>query len=145
MEKRQHRKWFVHRGGQFSNEEPFMSRIEIWDIRLWRSTAAIRKVLDAFLIHPVLTKYGDRQGGQIYSDVVVGVELEQKTCRFRRRGDLKMIYLHLRQTCQRCPSPCDRLIATMVRYPLDQMMLVNRPPSHWSLRKGELYVFQTYF
>ena len=45
--------------------------------------------------HMTLTGYG----GQICSNVFVGVLSEQTTCRSRRRGDPWIIYRHLRHTC----------------------------------------------
>jgi hypothetical protein len=89
----------------FSNAGPAVSLIEICDMRSWPcSTAAMM-----FSTLSSSTSYQQRmpigKGGQMSSDVRVGVVSEQTTCRSRRRGDPKITHLHLRHTCISASHP----------------------------------------
>jgi hypothetical protein len=83
----------------FSNAELLILSIEICDMRSWPcSNAAMTfSTLLSFTPYRQIMLIG--KGGQISSDVLVGVVSVQTIRRPRRRGDPKITYLHLRHTC----------------------------------------------
>src|SRR6267142_3780969 len=83
----------------FPNAEPLIPLIEICDMRSWPcSTAAMTfSTLSSSTMYRQVMLIG--KGGQISSDVLVGVLSVQTICRSRRRGDPKITHRHLRHTC----------------------------------------------
>jgi len=93
----------------FRNTEPFMKVIQISEVRSRCSSAVmIFSIPSSSAIQERMQIILIGKGGQISSNVLVGVLAVQTTRRSRRRGDSKTMCRHLRHTCVNVSHVHDR-------------------------------------